>query len=136
MNKKLTSSLFKSLITLLFVTNSIFLLSTISSFLLRFVEGIMRSYNWSNQHKHFSKSNIMNLPLFSMTEKIYPIFYDTNNYKNGNYNSCTASVFNETYNFRREYSFLIFRKKGRKNWIRTIILATQNSINKSNVFNW
>ena len=136
MNKKLTSSLFKSLITLLFFTNSIFLLSTISSFLLRFVEDIMRSYNWSNQHKHFNKSNIMNLPLFSITEKIYPTFYDTNNYKNGKYNSCTASVFNETHNFRREYSFLIFRKKGRKNWIRTIILATQNSINKSNVFNW
>ena len=71
-----------------------------SSLLLRIVEDIMRSYNWSNHDKHFNKSNIMNLPLFSKTEKIYPTFYDTNNYKNGKYNSRAASAFNETRIFR------------------------------------
>ena len=33
-------------------------------------------------------------------------------------------------------SLSIQKKEGRKNWIRTIILATQNSFHKSNVFNW
>ena len=53
----------------------------------------------------------MNLPLFSTTIKIYPTFYDTNNYKNSKYNSCAASIFNETNIFRREYSFLIYKEK-------------------------
>ena len=37
--------------------------------------------------------------------------------------------------FRREYSFLIYteKRKEEKIWIRTIILATQNSMNKKNV---
>ena len=39
----------------------------------------------------------MDLPLFSATDKIYLTFYDTNNYKNGKYNSCAASTFNEIY---------------------------------------
>ena len=53
----------------------------------------------------------MNLPLFSTTEKIYLTFYDANDYKNGKYNSCTASFFNETHIFRKEYSFLIYTEK-------------------------
>ena len=53
----------------------------------------------------------MNLPLFSTTEKIYLTFYDANDYKNGKYNSCTASIFNETHIFRKEYSFLIYTEK-------------------------
>ena len=32
-----------------------------------------------------------------MTDKINLTFYDTNNYKNGKYNSCATSTFNETY---------------------------------------
>ena len=54
------------------------------------------------------------MPLFSTTEKIYLTFYDTNNYKNGKYNSCTASIFNETYILRRECSFPIYTEKERK----------------------
>ena len=112
MNKKLTSSLFTSLVTLLFFTIQIFFFDlSMSSFLLRFVEDIMRSQHWSNQHKHFNKSNIMNLPLFSTTIEIYLTFYDRNNYKNGKYNSCAASIFNEAHIFRREYSFLIYKEK-------------------------
>ena len=43
-------------------------------------------------------------------------FNDTNNYKNGKNSSCAASIFNETYIFRSERSFLIYtEKKGRKN---------------------
>ena len=53
----------------------------------------------------------MNLPLFSTTIKIYLTFYDTNNYKDGKYSSCAASIFNETHIFRREYSFLIYKEK-------------------------
>ena len=83
-----------------------------SSFLLRFVEGIMRL----NQHKHFNKSKYDEpaAPLFSTSEKVYLTFYDTNNYKHGKYNSCAASIFNETHIFRREYSFLIYTEKRRK----------------------
>ena len=48
-----------------FSTNSFFLsiddLSSNSYFLLRFVEGIMKTYHSSNQHKHFNKSNISNV---------------------------------------------------------------------------
>ena len=50
----------------------------------------------------------MNLPLFFTTIKIYLTFCDTNNYKNGKYNSCAASIFSETHIFRKEYSFLIY----------------------------
>ena len=71
----------------------------------------MRSHHWSNQHKHFNKSNIMNLPLFFTTIKIYLTFCDTNNYKNGKYNSCAASIFNEKHIFRREYSFPMYKEK-------------------------
>ena len=71
----------------------------------------MRSYHWSNQNEQFNKSNIMNLPLFFTTEKIYVTFYDTNNYMNGKYNSCRASIFNETHIFRSEYSFHIYTEK-------------------------
>ena len=53
----------------------------------------------------------MNLPLFSTSEKIYLTFHDTNHYKNGKYNSCATSIFNETHIFRREYSFLIYKEK-------------------------
>ena len=140
MNKKLTSSLFSSLVTLLFFTYSIFLWSIDdpslnSSFLLRFVEGKMRPYDSSNQHKHFNKSNIMNvLRHYSTRLKKNLIFHDTNNYKNGKNYSCGASIFNKTHIFRSEYSFLIYtEKKEEKIWIRTIILATQNSTNKKNV---
>ena len=53
----------------------------------------------------------MKLPVFSTSEKIYLTFHDTNNCKNGKYNSCAASIFNETQIFRREYSFLIYKVK-------------------------
>ena len=142
MNQKLTSSLFTSLVALLFSTNLIFLwsiddLSLNSSFLLRFVEGIMRPYHSSNQHKHFNKSNIMNV-LFSTTKKIYLTFCDTNNSKNVKNNSWATSIFNKTHIFRSEYSFLIYTEKGKeeKIWIRTIILPAENSVNKNTVFNW
>ena len=42
---------------------------------------------------------------------MYLTFYDTNNYNNGKYNSCAASIFNERHIFRREYSFLIYTEK-------------------------
>ena len=106
-----------------------------SSFLLRFVEGIMRL----NQHKHFNKSkyNEPAAPPFSTSEKIYLTFYDTNNYKNSKYNH-VQHLFSMKHIFLEENtaSLSIQKKEGRKNWIRTIILATQNSFNKSNVFNW
>ena len=57
------------------------------------------------------KYNELAAPLFSTTEKIYLTFCDTNNYKNGKYNSCAASIFSETHIFRREYSFLIYTEK-------------------------
>ena len=135
MNKKLTSSLFPSQVTLLFFTNSIFLWS--SSLLLRFVEGIMRPYHSSNQHKHFKKIkyNERAAPLFSTTKE-YLTFYGTNNYKNSKNNPCAASIFNETDIFRIRYILLIYKEKRKEEkqiWIRTIILATQNSMNKKNV---
>ena len=141
MNKKLTSSLFSSLVTLIFFTNPIFLWSIDdpslnSSFLLRFAEGIMRPYHSSNQHKHFNKSNIMNvLRYYSPRLKKYLTFRNTNNFKNGKNYSCVASIFNKTQFFRSECSFLIYteKRKKEKNWIRTIILATQNSMNQKNV---
>ena len=137
MNKKLTSSLFPSLVTLPFFTNSFFLSiddpSLNSSFLLRFVEGIMRTYHSSNQHKYFNKSNIMNVLCHysPRLKKIYLTFSDTNNYKNGK----MPHLFSIKHIFRSEYSFLnLYRKKkGRKIWIRTIILAIENLMNKKNV---
>ena len=87
--------------TLYVVSNFAFFHKFNFSLIYRFVEGIMRSYHWSNQHKHFNKSNVMNQPQFSTTEKLYLTFYDTNNYKNDKYNSCAVSVFNETHIFRR-----------------------------------
>ena len=82
-----------------------------SSLLLRFVEGIVRPHDSSNQH--FNKSNITNvLHKYSpLLKKIYLTFYDTNNYKNGKNNSCAASIFNETHIFRRESSILISTEK-------------------------
>ena len=57
-------------------------------------------------------------------------FNDTNNYKNGKNSSCAASIFNETYIFRSERSFLIYtEKKEEKIWIQTILLATLNDLN-------
>ena len=51
-----------------------------SSFLLQFVESIMRTYHSSNQHKHFNKPcNQGAAPLFSTIEKTYLTFYDTSN---------------------------------------------------------
>ena len=103
MNKKCTSSLFLSLVILLFFTNSIFLSSINdpslnSFFLLPFVEGILRPYHSSNQHKHFNKSNIMNLLRHSSPRlKKNVTFHDTNNYKNGKIYSCAESIVNETY---------------------------------------
>ena len=57
------------------------------------------------------KYNELAAPLFSTTEKIYLTFCDTNNYKNGKYNSCAASIFNEKHIFRREYSFPMYKEK-------------------------
>ena len=58
-------SLFPSLVPLIFSQIQFFLSiddpSLNSSFLLRFVEGIMRTSHSSNQHKDFNKSNIMNV---------------------------------------------------------------------------
>ena len=55
------------------------------------------------------------LPKF-LKIQIIDTFYDTNNYKNGKYNPCAASIFNETNIFRREYGFLIYaeNRKGEK----------------------
>ena len=64
----------------------------------------MRPYHSSNQRKNFNKSNMIKCneraaPLLSTTEKIYLIFHDTINHKNGKNNSCAASIFNETHIF-------------------------------------
>ena len=66
---------------------------------------------------------------------MYLTFYDTSNYKNSKNNPCAASIFNETHIFRIGYIFLIYnekRKEEKQIWIWTIILATQNSMNKKN----
>ena len=81
-----------------------------SSFFLRFLEGKMRSYHRSNQHKHFNKSDIMNL-LCHYSPRLKKYIYDTNNNENSKYNSCAASIFNETHVFRREFSFFIYTEK-------------------------
>ena len=64
--------------------------------------------------------------------KINLTFHDTNNYKNDKNSSCAASIFNETYNFRSECSFLIYiyRKKGRKN------LNSNNFLGNNNGFKY
>ena len=136
---KLTFSLFPSLVTLLFFTNSIFLWpiddpSLNSSFILRFVEGIMRSYHSSNQHKHFSKSNIINaLRHCSPRLKKNLTFHDPNNYKNGKHYSL-PHLFSIKHTFRSKYGFVIYteKRKEEKIWIGAIILVTQNSMNKNN----
>ena len=142
MNKKLTSSFFSSSVNLFFsLTNLIFHWSIDdpslnSSLLLQFPEGIMRPYHSSNKHRHFNKSNIMNvLRHYSPRLKKNLTFHDTNIYKNDKNYSCTLSIFNETHIFRNKYSLLTYTEKRReeKNWIWAIILATQNSMNRKNV---
>ena len=56
----------------------------------------------------------MNLPLFFTTIKIYLTFCDTNNYKNGKYNSCATSIFNETIFLEENTASLSIQKKERK----------------------
>ena len=113
MKKKLTSSLFTSLET--FSTNSIFLWS-IDEFFPFTICGRQNEvlplvkYNIMNQIKY----NELAAPLFSTTEKIYLTFCDTNNYKNGKYNSCAASIFNETIFLEENTASLSIQKKERK----------------------
>ena len=93
----------------------------------------MRPYHSLNQHKHFSKSNMNVLRHYSpRLRKIPNTFHDINNYKDSNNYSCAASIYNETHIFRGQISILIYteKRKKEKNEIRTIILATQNSMNK------
>ena len=52
----------------------------------------------------------MNL-LHHYSPRLKKYIYDTNNNKNGKYNSSAASIFNETHIFRREFSFLIYTEK-------------------------
>ena len=57
----------------------------------------------------------MDLPLFSATDKIYLTIYDTNNYKNGKYNSSTCGIYFQWNIFLEENTAsLSTQKKERK----------------------
>ena len=100
-----------------FFTNSFFLsfddASLNSSFVLRFMEGIMRPYHSSNQQKKLQEIiyNERAALLFSTIGKKFLTFHETNNYKNGKNNSYAVFILNETQIFRSEYSFLIYTEK-------------------------
>ena len=80
-----------------------------SSFLLQFLEGKMRSYHRSNQHKHFNKSDIMN--------RCATILHDWKNIFMIQIIIRMASItqvlhlFSMKHIFRREFSFLIYTEK-------------------------
>ena len=117
MNKKLTSSLFTSLVTWLFFHKFNFFL---------IYRWVLSFYHWSNQHKHFNKSNIMNLlrhysPRLTKSIQHFMIKIIIR---------MASAITHVPHLFSMKHVFLE-NKKEEKTWIRTFILATQNSINKS-----